>query len=134
MDVTLTLLLITCIEWLYLIYMFFIFKTHYYIGPSILESYMTKMGSFFIHHTGRYESKICDLGRALVIVAILLSVIRLYVGVTECHSWTIFFIIFSLVVASLLNLNAFIYIIPLVCIELYIVFFIKNNMFLYQKV
>jgi hypothetical protein len=115
-----TLFIITSIEIIYLVYMFFFFKTDLYIGPSIAESYMNKISQFFIHHTGNYESKICDLGRAFAIVAIGLSIVRLYIGLEKSRSWNIFFILFCLLLASILNLNALLYSIPLLFLELYI--------------
>ena len=115
-----TLFIITSIEIIYLVYMFFFFKTDLYIGPSIAESYMNKISQFFIHHTGNYESKICDLGRAFAIIAIGLSIVRLYIGLEKSRSWNIFFILFCLLLASILNLNALLYSIPLLFLELYI--------------
>ena len=115
-----TLFIITSIEIIYLVYMFFFFKTDLYIGPSIAESYMNKISQFFIHHTGNYESKICDLGRAFAIIAIGLSIVRLYIGLEKSRSWNIFFILFCLLLASILNLNALLYSITLLFLELYI--------------
>jgi hypothetical protein len=82
-----TLFIITLLEIIYLVYMFFFFKTNLYIGPSIAESYFNKVSGFFIHHTGNYESKICDLGRVLAIVAIGLSLVRLYIGLEKSRYW-----------------------------------------------
>lgn len=115
-----TLFIITSIEIIYLVYMFFFFKTDLYIGPSIAESYMNKISQFFIHHTGNYESKICDLGRAFAIIAIGLSIVRLYIGLEKSKFWNIVFILFCLLLASILNLNALLYSIPLLFLELYI--------------
>ena len=116
-----TLFIITSIEIIYLVYMFFFFKTDLYIGPSIAESYMNKISQFFIHHTGNYESKICDLGRAFAIIAIGLSIVRLYIGLEKSRSWNIFFILFCLLLASILNLNALLYSIPLLFLEILII-------------
>jgi uncharacterized membrane protein len=100
--------------------MFFFFKTNVYIGPSIAESYLNKVSEFFIHHTGNYESKICDLGRVLAILAIALSLVRLYIGLEKSRYWNIVFLVFCLLLASILNLNSLLYIAPLFVLELYI--------------
>jgi len=115
-----TLFIITLIEIIYLVYMFFFFKTNVYIGPSIAESYLNKVSEFFIHHTGNYESKICDLGRVLAILAIALSLVRLYIGLEKSRYWNIVFLVFCLLLASILNLNSLLYIAPLFVLELYI--------------
>lgn len=114
------LLWITWIEWVYLIYMFFILKTRVYIGPSLLERYLYQY-PFFIHHTGRYESKICELGRVMVLVAILLSLVRLRVGLHRYRSFHIGFVVSCMVLALLLNLNAFVYLIPILILEIVLI-------------
>ena len=115
-----TLFIITLLEIIYLVYMFFFFKTNLYIGPSIAESYLNRISGFFIHHTGNYESKICDLGRVLAIVAIGLSLVRLYIGLEKSRYWNFIFVVSCLLLASILNLNALLYITPLLVLELYL--------------
>ena len=51
--------IITIFESVYLLYMYFIFKTTYSFSSAILDKQVQKMGSFFIHNTNRYEIKIC---------------------------------------------------------------------------
>lgn len=112
------LLLITLLEWIYLIYMFFFFETNYYIGPSILEYHFNKM-SFFVHHTGRKESKICDFGRLFVLVFIAFSLFRLNNNV---RTWNLVLDGTVIVLASLLNLNAVLYLLPVILLETLILF------------
>jgi hypothetical protein len=115
-----TLFIITSIEIIYLVYMFFFFKTDLYVGPSIAESYLNKVSQFFVHHTGNYESKICDLGRVLAIVAIGLSIVRLHIGLDKSRFWNFTFVVSSLLLASILNLNCLLYITPLLFLEIFL--------------
>ena len=108
---------LTFIELFYLIYMFFYFETDVYIGPSVLESTVHNIHSIFVHHTGRKESKICDMGRMLAVVAISLFVYRLFYPI---RWWNIAFDLFAIFLAVLLNLNAVVYLIPILGIEWYI--------------
>ena len=116
-----TLLFITLIEIFYLIYMFFFFETTLHIGPSLLETQMNSRW-LTIHHTYSYENKICPLGKGLVIVAIFLAYLR-YTSTTSTTNINITVDIVALLLAWLMNMNALVYLIPIVLMEYIILFF-----------
>ena len=53
---------ITLFESLYLIYMYFFFKTKYNINTALLDKKIQNIGPFFVHNTGANENKICSFG------------------------------------------------------------------------
>lgn len=114
-------------ESVYLIYMFFFFKTRFSYSNG-LDKKISDMGSFFVHDTGSYENKICSFGKIMAVIAILLWLVRLillknpdFKGILL--KGTIAFDSLCVVLAALMNLNAFIYIVPLMFFE---IFFIKR--------
>lgn len=119
--------LITLIESIYLYYMYFIYKTNYSFSSALFDKEMNSMGSFFIHDTRHNENKICKLGKVLAIIAICLAWIRVYYidNCIECNEsirkYTIFFDLMCVLLAGLMNLNALVYIIPLIITEIIII-------------
>ena len=119
------LLALTLFEIIYLFYMYFIFKTNYSFSSAIFDKQVQSLGSFFMHDTGRTENKICLFGKFMAIIAIILAIIRLYF-INNYPDYrilykTLIFDISCLILASIMNLNALIYVIPIILIELYIV-------------
>ena len=110
-------MLVTVIESLYLLYMFFIFKTKHSYSSALFDEHMHGY-SVLRHDTGVYENKVCVLGKILAVVAVVLFFLRLAKQVSP--SFVIVFNIFCIFVALLLNLNAFIYICPLIFSEMWI--------------
>ena len=122
--------IITILEATYLFYMYFIFKTNYSFNSAIFNTQVQDLGYFFIHDSNVYENKICGLGKILAIVAIILAFIRLNLIKNNYNKESIFYrtILFCsicLVLAFIMNMNAFIYILPIVVCELYLVFHAK---------
>ena len=108
------------IETIYLIYMFFIFKTKYNFNSAVFEKETENLGSLFVHNTNVYENKICVFGKIMGIISIILAWIRF--SVLKQKSENVLFIsiqyyILCITLALLMNLNAFIYIIPLIIME-----------------
>jgi hypothetical protein len=105
--------------------MFFIYKTSYSIKGASLEKETESFGKMFIHDTGRYENKICVFGKIMALLAIILAVIRLYFlqypeSKRNIIYFTLTFDCLCLVLAANMNLNALIYLLPIVFVEVYI--------------
>lgn len=107
--------IITIVEWIYLIYMFFFFKTTYHIQWAYADT-MTRQHTWLVHDTGYYESKICPLGKLLVIVFIIFSLYRLRKSHGLLYE-TIVFDCIAIVLAFLLNWNALVYLLPVLVLE-----------------
>ena len=116
--------IITIFESIYLLYMYFIFKTTYSFSSAIFDKQVQNIGSFFMHNTNRYENKICSFGKLMAIIAIILGFIRLYLISNNSYKSILFYktLIFDSICLSLaliMNLNAAIYIIPIIICEVY---------------
>ena len=117
-------LLITLFEIIYLFYMYFIFKTSYSFNLAIFNNHINNLGYFFIHNTNTNENKICLFGKFMAIIAICLALYRLYYNQPkDTVRYNLIFDIICLILAGLMNLNALIYIIPIIVCEIYILFF-----------
>jgi hypothetical protein len=119
--------LITFLESVYLLYMYFIYKTNYSFNSAIFDKQLNSMGSFFVHNTNVYQNKICQFGKFMAIIAVILAWIRVYY-INHCDNcnkniikFTIIFDVLCATLAGLMNLNALIYIIPLFISEIYII-------------
>ena len=125
--------IISWIETIYLIYMYFIHKTNFSFNSAIFDKQVNSMGSFFIHDTGYYENKICPFGKFMAIIAVILLWIRYYYLInTENYSniiikITIIFNLTCVILAGLMNLNALVYIIPLIISEIYVNLTLASN-------
>lgn len=121
-------IIITIVESVYLLYMFFFYKTKYSFSGASFEKQTQSIGSLFIHDTGHYENKICPFGKMMAVIAIGLAFIRLFVllhfteSKNRCIKWTIVFDVICVILASIMNLNALVYILPLLIGEFYILF------------
>lgn len=113
---------ITIIESIYLIFMFFIYKTNISFNSAFFDKEIQSWGSNFIHNSNKYENKICNFGKLLAIIAIILAFYRLYLlqdfqnKLIVLHG-TLIFDITCIILAINMNINAFIYIIPLIISE-----------------
>uniref|UniRef100_A0A6C0DS42 Uncharacterized protein n=1 Tax=viral metagenome TaxID=1070528 RepID=A0A6C0DS42_9ZZZZ len=112
------LLILTIIESFYLLYMFFLFKTDYSIYIAPFDKGVQNLGSLFVHDTGHYENKVCLFGRVMAVVAVGLGGWRAASG--KGRLATMVFDGLCLVLAALLNMNAFVYLLPLLVGEIYI--------------
>jgi len=126
-------ILITFLESAYLVYMFFLFKTKYAFNGAIFDQNVQSWGTAFVHNTGRYENKVCLFGKYMAILAILLGIVRLYFfySCKQCiRSIIISTILFDCVcciLAYIMNLNAFVYILPLILGELGFLYILTNK-------
>jgi len=108
------------IETIYLIYMFFIFKTKYSFNSAFFDKETENLGSLFVHNT---ENKICVFGKFMAVVSIILALFRFQLLKQKPDSYeiilyiSIIYYIVCIILALLMNLNAFVYIIPLIVME-----------------
>ena len=105
-------LYISILESLYLIIMFHFFKTS--IDFNILAS---PNGWWFEHLIGDEKGlRICPFGRVAILVLIFVLIVRNYVNIPQ------YIINISLIIAfilSLINLNAVVYLLPVLLTEIY---------------
>jgi hypothetical protein len=105
--------------------MYFIFKTSYSFNSAIFDEQVNNLGSFFIHDTNILENKICVFGKYMAILAIILATIRLYYNNSKTlFKYNLIFDLLCIILATLMNLNALVYIIPIVLCEIYLMFYI----------
>jgi hypothetical protein len=117
--------IITLVESVYLFYMYFLFKTNFSFSSAIFDKHIQNSGSFFIHDTNSYENKICGFGKIMAIVAIILAFLRIPYLANKSDSIIYKIIMFDLIclsLAFLMNLNAFVYVIPIIICEIYIIY------------
>jgi len=118
MDLT----FLTIFESLYLFYMYFIFKTNYSFNYAMFDKQVNSMGSYFVHDTGRFENKICLFGKFMALIAIILAFIRLSSNNKPSLFYiTLIFDTVCLLLAFIMNLNALVYIIPIILCEIFII-------------
>ena len=110
--------ILTLIELIYLYYMFFIFKTRYSIHHPFEILFQDIPYARHPIQTGKYENKICDLGRYFFDIFVPFVIIKEYFPKMLNKRITLLMISFILSIAFLLNLNAFIYLIPITIVEL----------------
>jgi len=92
------------------------FKTHYSIHHPF--EYIVVKNDLWKHpiNTGTYENKICELGSYVSIVGAILLVYRGLGNKTSVKITRTIILIWSFV-AFMTNINAFIYIIPIILVE-----------------
>jgi hypothetical protein len=122
-----SILFVTILESLYLFYMYFVFKTKHSFDNAFYDKETQSLGGFFIHNTGVNENKICPFGKTMAIVAIVFAFIRAYFLINNQYKTQIIYatLIFDTIcisLAYLMNMNAFVYVLPLIVAELYICF------------
>jgi len=116
----------TFLESVYLLYMYFLFKTSYTFSGASFEKETESLGQMFVHNTGRYENKVCTFGKIMAILAVILATFRaqmLFINPTYKKSIiiaTIGFDALCIYLAYMMNLNAMIYLAPLILAEVYL--------------
>ena len=118
------LLILTIIEIIYVYYMLNYFKTKHSIHHPLEYILINKLPDFFKHPIGIYEynNKICDFGHYASKILILYLIFR-YLILTRTKYKIINMNIIILVITvllSLLNMNAFVYLVPYFLLEIYI--------------
>ena len=101
---------ISFLESIYLIYMFLFFKTN--IDFNVFD---TPKGWWFEHLVGNhYGLRICPFGRIAIFVLIFILLIRNFINIPV---FIIKIILLISLILSFMNLNAFVYLIPIWVIE-----------------
>ena len=98
--------------------MFFIFKTKYSIHHPFEILFQDIPYARHPIQTGKYENKICDLGRYFFYIFAPFVIIKDFLPKIINKRITLSVISLILTVAFLLNLNALIYLIPIAIVEL----------------
>lgn len=117
-------LIVSIIEIIYIIYIFNYFKTTIEFHHPF-EILITNINEYLKHPigTGIYESKICKLGNDLSYIFSLFIIIRYivhekaFLPAKTLSYINISLIVFIVFLSLLMNLNAFIYLIPLLILE-----------------
>ena len=110
--------LISIIEGLYVLYMFNFFKTRFSIHHPYEKLLTGDISNYLSHpiHSGRYENKICRFGNTIGYILGSALVFRgIYNPTYNIYQWYITVII--LCGTLILNLNSFIYMIPVFIYE-----------------
>ena len=105
--------------------MFFVLKTPYSFSTKDQDRATTSLGSLFIHNTGSTENKICPFGKVMAISAVVLAFIRVYFIKSNKNTVTnmsLVFIGLCVLLAAVMNMNALVYISPLLLSEIYILY------------
>lgn len=113
-------IILNILEAIYILYMYNYFKTTYSIHFR-WETNITKYNHFFKHpiKTGKYESKICKLGNIVGYLFFFWILLRVYYKNSVKPINTILFLL--LITGSLImNLNAFVYLLPVFIFEYYL--------------
>jgi hypothetical protein len=103
--------------------MFFLFKTSFSFNSAIFNNQIQNINSFFVHDTNKYENKICNFGKVMAVVAIFLALIRLQniENKSSVLYGTIIFDLTCIFLAYIMNINALIYMLPIILCELWVV-------------
>ena len=130
------LLIVSFIEIIYIIYILNYFKTRIEFHHPF-ECVFTGLNEYLKHpmETGIYESKICKLGNCLSYIFALYIIIRYVVYETKWLEWSnslsinlstlntvnSIVVLIAAFLSLLMNLNAFIYLIPVLLLEYFYV-------------
>ena len=108
--------------------MYYFFKTSYSFSGASFEKTTESLGQMFVHNTGHYENKICVFGKIMACIAIILASIRAYLLIKHPSYrrsviyTTIAFDLLCISLAFAMNLNALFYILPIVGLEIYLLY------------
>jgi hypothetical protein len=118
------LLIITIIEVIYVYFMLNFFKTRFSIHHPLEYMLMNKLPDFFKHPISEYDysNKICPFGHFSSNILVLYLIFRYFIVSRTQYKIknTNIIILLITVILSLLNMNAFVYLIPYFVLELYV--------------
>lgn len=109
--------ILSILEGVYLMYMYIFFKTTYSIHHPF--EYMVVKTDLWKHpiNTGSYENKICNFGKYMSVIGAILFIYRGF-GNPVSSKVSKVIIITWLMVSFMSNINAFIYVLPIVAMEI----------------
>ena len=122
-------LYITLIESIYIYFMYNLFKTKISFHNPIEIYIQNKNISHFLKHpvyNGSYESKICPFGKFVSIVLIIWLYVRLYSKKEEIIKINYLIFILVFIGSFMMNLNSFIYFLPIYIYEFILYPKLKN--------
>ena len=122
-------IIITLIESIYIYYMYNLFKTTISFHHPLEIMFQNKNLSTYLQHpisSGVYESKICKLGNDVSILIIFWLWIRLLFPKINILKYNYLIFLIILICSLLMNMNSFIYLLPIYVYELYIYPKLKN--------
>ena len=130
-------ILLTLIESIYVYYMYNIFKTKISFHHPLEVFIQNRDFSDYLRHpisSGIYESKICKLGNDASLLIICWLWIRLLFKKDKIIKYNYILFIIILICSLLMNINSFIYFIPIYIYELIIYPKLKIDcFFMYKK-
>ena len=111
-----------------LLYLFRAFKTKLSFHHPMERHLLSRMGAMFQHPltSDKEQSQICPFGQDIIMVLVVLLLIRAvawrWMGRSPLPQW-VWYLIFtiSLTMGAILNLNAFVYLLPVVFIEMVVI-------------
>ncbi len=110
------------LEGLYIIYMFNLFKTSKYIHHPFEQLFTNHA---FLKHPisdSRYNNKICYFGKFSSYLLFIWLILRFKIKKYKIRSRINYLIwIIVSIIAFIMNMNAFIYLLPILIIELYLI-------------
>lgn len=114
------------IEAFYILYMFFFFKTNYSFRSPLEYTHV----SDYMHHpttSGTYDNKICKFGKDVSIILALWIIFGQYylTSISKILPNYIIFLII-LIFSIFMNMNAFVYILPVFVYECLKEFYLKK--------
>ena len=117
---------ISIIESIYLIYMFLFFETSvnfdtFTFRPRINVS---EDSTFFHSNGNEYGSKICPFGKSIIFLFVAILLLRNYISIPK------YIMVATIVIAilmSFINLNALVYILPVIFYEIGLQVVYRNN-------
>ena len=109
-------------EIIYLIYIFNFFKTKIYfsnIFNELIQHFSSEKKIDFLHHSYQPSKHVCVLGKILGWIAVLWFVARNFVPITnkKLRKINLGILIAAIILSFIMNLNVFIYLIPIFIIE-----------------
>lgn len=119
----------TLIESIYIYYMYNLFKTKISFHNPIEIYIQNKNNSHYLQHSiqnGVYESKICPFGKFISILLIIWLYVRLYYKKEEIIKINYLIFVLVFIGSFTMNLNSFIYFLPIYVYELILYPKLKN--------
>lgn len=111
-----------------LIYLFLIFKTRVSFHHPMEEHILSRLGAVFQHpiHSNKEQSQICPWGKKVILLLVAVLTLRAFLWRTHGKMplagwvWAVIWV-FALTLGAVLNMNAFIYLLPAALIEVLVI-------------
>ena len=119
---------ITLVESVYLIFMFFLYKTRYTLSSARYDQSTQQLGWLFVHDTGNYENKVCLFGKIAALIVLVGAWVRLRWATADAvdgrwrtaMQWaTLLCSTVGAGAAYHMNRTVFVYLLPLLVVESY---------------